>query len=218
MESWKEEILNYVKFRDRFGKRVTNAFAESINRKIKMLNLLGYGYNFKVMRDKIVFGGILRRRPTADPVGKLKKRRGLRRGMRRSGISPNSNVRRLIKAWEDSTGMMDLRKSPALNEAFMNRFPWIEIIDSPDPLEWITRFSSVNTRFKPGCMEKVRGEDVEDSEDKAPQIDLFSLLNADLPLSDSASNIDSSADSVIAHQQVDKNDESKCEGTQLSLF
>lgn len=220
MNSWREEILNYVKFGDRFGKRVTNAFAESINRKIKMLNLIGYGYNFKVMRDKIVFGGILRRRAPADPIGKRKKRRGRKRGMRRSGITPNSNVRRLIKTWEDSTGMMDLRKNPIQDEAYASRFPMIEVIDDPDPLEWRTRFTTTSTRFKPGVMDKVRGENVEDSEvQETHQADLFSALYPEPPASSSVSNVDSNSGLAIAHCHVSKNDAAgKPEGTQMSLF
>lgn len=47
--NWHEEILTY------FEHRVTNAFTESLNNLIRVMNRLGRGYSFDALRAKILF-------------------------------------------------------------------------------------------------------------------------------------------------------------------
>lgn len=48
-KNWNEEILAY------FEHRVTNAFTESLNNLIRVMNRLGRGYSFEALRAKILF-------------------------------------------------------------------------------------------------------------------------------------------------------------------
>lgn len=47
--NWNEEIFAY------FDHRITNAFTESLNSLIKVMNRLGRGYSFEALRAKILF-------------------------------------------------------------------------------------------------------------------------------------------------------------------
>ena len=49
VDNWRTEIFNY------FDNRYTNAITESLNRVSKEISLLGRGYNFKVLRAKILY-------------------------------------------------------------------------------------------------------------------------------------------------------------------
>jgi transposase len=49
MENWEAEIFAY------FDHRVTNAYTESLNSLIRVINRLGRGYSFEVLRAKILF-------------------------------------------------------------------------------------------------------------------------------------------------------------------
>ena len=49
VDNWHTEIFNY------FDNRYTNAITESLNRVSKEISLLGRGYNFKVLRAKILY-------------------------------------------------------------------------------------------------------------------------------------------------------------------
>lgn len=178
---WFDEILNYVKFKSKYSKKVTNAYAENLNRKIRRLNELGYGYNFEVLRAKVVFGGVMREHVPPDPLAERRKR-GVRRRPRRAGVSPDSNVRRLIRAYEDSMEIPRDENDPALEAALTSRLP-IEIVSDPyeeeDPLERRTRYSQVNMRFKEGVIERLHGDSEKSPDPDAPrQADLFSLLSA----------------------------------------
>jgi len=48
VENWRTEIFNY------FDNRYTNAITESLNRVSKEISAQGKGYNFKVLRAKIL--------------------------------------------------------------------------------------------------------------------------------------------------------------------
>ncbi|MDR7318936.1 ISL3 family transposase [Brevibacillus nitrificans] len=49
MGNWSEEIFNY------FDHRITNAYTESLNSLIRVMNRLGRGYSFEALRAKILF-------------------------------------------------------------------------------------------------------------------------------------------------------------------
>ena len=49
VENWRTEIFNY------FDNRFTNAITESLNRVSKEISAQGRGYNFKVLRAKILY-------------------------------------------------------------------------------------------------------------------------------------------------------------------
>ncbi len=49
MNNWEEEIFNY------FNSPITNAYTESLNRLIKIMNHVGRGYSFEALRAKILF-------------------------------------------------------------------------------------------------------------------------------------------------------------------
>jgi hypothetical protein len=49
MNSWDTEIFNYFEY------RITNAFTESLNKLVRVMNSLGHGYTFEVLRAKILF-------------------------------------------------------------------------------------------------------------------------------------------------------------------
>lgn len=57
VENWRTEIFNY------FDYRFTNAITESINRVSKEISSQGRGYNFKVLRAKILY-----RNPASKPA------------------------------------------------------------------------------------------------------------------------------------------------------
>lgn len=49
VDNWHDEIFNY------FGKRLTNAYTESINSIIRQVERVGRGYSFEALRAKILF-------------------------------------------------------------------------------------------------------------------------------------------------------------------
>ncbi len=49
VNNWMPEILNY------FSHRVTNAYTESLNNLIRVMNRLGRGYSFEALRAKVLF-------------------------------------------------------------------------------------------------------------------------------------------------------------------
>lgn len=51
-KNWETEILAYFQY----GKHITNATTESMNRRIRDLNRDGRGYSFKALRGKMLFG------------------------------------------------------------------------------------------------------------------------------------------------------------------
>jgi transposase len=55
MQNWNTEIFNY------FSHRVTNAYTESLNSLIRVINRMGRGYSFDVLRAKILFSKGIRK-------------------------------------------------------------------------------------------------------------------------------------------------------------
>lgn len=67
--TWRKYILNY--FDD---KRVTNAFTESFNAKIRRAYQNGHGYSFEVLRAKILFSDALQKRVKLQEQVKVKRK------------------------------------------------------------------------------------------------------------------------------------------------
>jgi len=77
--NWKEYILNY--FDD---ERVTNAFTESFNSKIRRVYRNGRGYTFERLRAKVLFNDMLQKRvPIQEKVRVKKKQKFEEVGMAR---------------------------------------------------------------------------------------------------------------------------------------
>lgn len=212
---WFEEILNYVKFKNKFDKKISNAFAENLNRKIRRLNDLGYGYNFDVLRAKLVFGNIRKNHLPPDPLSR--RRRGTSSRCRTAGSRPDSNVRKLINAYEDGAGIPARDFSPSLEEAVTSRLP-LEVIrkgsEAENPLERRTRFARTNLQIEPGAMRKVRGENIAGNEDLIDhQAELFSPDDGQMNVPVSAG-----ADAERAEEDKKKTNRRKQDKKQPSLF
>lgn len=126
ISDWRPYILNYIDFKKRFRINTTNAFAEFANRQIKKAYALG-GYDYLVLRYRVVFGGILRtRRPPhplddSQPRSKRKHTTGSGKRGRRS-TNPNSNLARLERAYEDEDVTRGLLDDPKENQLWLARF------------------------------------------------------------------------------------------------
>jgi len=124
---WREEILNYVEHKRRFGQLSTNAFAEYANRQIKKAYRMGNGYRFEVLRSKVVCGGVLVDERPPQPLDKKWKRAKWDRDTRKGRPSereanPNSNVARLAQALEEGDKTKGLLSDPKESPEWMNRF------------------------------------------------------------------------------------------------
>lgn len=70
MNNWQEEIFGH------FDHQITNAYTESLNNLIRVMNRLGRGYSFEALRAKILFTGSVHKikRPTfmkvAEPISR----------------------------------------------------------------------------------------------------------------------------------------------------
>src|SRR5690606_31508867 len=49
IKNWEEEVFNY------FDHPITNAYTESLNNLVRVINRLGRGYSFDALRAKILF-------------------------------------------------------------------------------------------------------------------------------------------------------------------
>jgi transposase len=130
---WRSMILNYIDCRHRFGRKITNAFAEYANREIGKAYLLGSSYTYEVLRVKVIYGGLLvRRRPPHPlkemPLVKGKLRTGRPRG-KKGSINPRANVPRLKSGREARDETTNLFPKPKDNKAWASRF---EQLDQPD--------------------------------------------------------------------------------------
>jgi len=56
MKNWRKEILNY------FDHPITNAYTEGVNGVAKVMNRMGRGYSFEVIRARVLFN---ERKPSA---------------------------------------------------------------------------------------------------------------------------------------------------------
>ncbi len=70
VENWKDEIFSY------FDHRLTNAYTESLNNLIRLINRVGRGYSFEALRAKILF---------TEGVQKVKRPSFERRGDKEKG-------------------------------------------------------------------------------------------------------------------------------------
>lgn len=121
---WRGEILNYIDYRDRFPIKATNAFAEMANGKIKEANRLGKGYNFEVLRMKLLYGALMANQisphfargsefyNSSPPMPTL--------GV--AGKSNDSNLARLEEARESRDEIKKLIENPRENGAWSARF------------------------------------------------------------------------------------------------
>ena len=105
---WTRQILNYVKYKNEFSMKVTNAFAEYANNQIKKGCRLGNGYYFPVLRAKVVFGDFLKEKFIPQPLKPVTKR-GRRIWVRKEKVSEQSNVNRIIAARESRNEILQAR-------------------------------------------------------------------------------------------------------------
>ena len=125
---WFHEILNYIEFKNKFSIKVTNAFAEYANNQIKKGFRKGNGYNFEVLRCKVVFGDFLKEKFLPHPL-KPKTGRGHRKTLKKAPVNRNSNVNRLIKAREDKDEILTIKteNNPLKKSGYRVRFSHITV-------------------------------------------------------------------------------------------
>ena len=123
---WFEQILNYVEYKNRFRIKVTNAFAEYANREIKRAERMGNGYNFDVLRAKLVYGEFVHEIKRPHPLKRTKKRFfdhfAGNNAPRTTGAKRKSNTVRLREAREGNDKTKDLLPKPQENQAWVRRF------------------------------------------------------------------------------------------------
>ena len=125
---WRAEILNYIDYKNKFAIRVTNAFAEYVNKEIKQADKKGNGYNFHVLRAKLIHGRFLKEQLAAHPTKARRKFFGRQTAGRRSEAkflaAERSNLARLQQACEDKDQTKDLiinsRQSPDWSKRFVS--------------------------------------------------------------------------------------------------
>lgn len=170
---WFDEILNYVLFKRRFEKLVSNGYAENLNRKIKELNRKGYGYHIKVLRSKFVFGA-KRSKAYSDPLKVSKKRRARAKSEKRD-VNPNSNVCRIVDAYERADKTGELIPNPMEYKEYRDRSPLVKVetpreADNrglPIPRSWRARRKA---KVRDYNKERFNGGDVDDANSAPNQI------------------------------------------------
>jgi transposase len=126
ISEWRHQILNYIDFKDRFRINATNGFAEFANKQIKRAYAVG-GYDPLVLRFKVVFGGVLRKRrpphPLEDKLPRAKRKSSDSPGRRgRRSSNPNSNLARLKEACESEDVTKGLLDDPREKRDWVDRF------------------------------------------------------------------------------------------------
>jgi transposase len=125
---WRAQILNYIDHKDLFKEfnrlRVTNAFAELVNRQIKTAYRVGNGYSYEVIRAKVVHGGILVKRRPPHPMDDGAPRiRAVRRSRKKKREAANdANVARLETSREERDDTKGLIPAPSENHGWAERF------------------------------------------------------------------------------------------------
>lgn len=71
---WRKTILNYITYKDGYGRPPTNSFAEFANKQIKRAYKLGNGYNLEVLRAKVMYGGVLVKKRPPHPLDEKRTR------------------------------------------------------------------------------------------------------------------------------------------------
>lgn len=141
IKQWREYILNYIDYKNYFGRRPTNGFAESANRQIKRAQSLGNGYNFEVIRAKAIYGGVVAKRRPRFRLTSLTPR--ARRGRGRDGqgaVSPGKggNIIKLEGARKANDETEGLLQDPKSVEGWVERFEEVQQgalydnLDTPD--------------------------------------------------------------------------------------
>ena len=127
---WRTEILNYIDYRDRFPLKATNAFAEMANGKIKEANRLGKGYNFEVLRMKLLYGALL--------VGQVSPHFASEHEFHQAQQPPTSNP--------ESDGSQSNRSNLARLEAARESRDEIKklIVNPRENADWSIRFADAN--------------------------------------------------------------------------
>lgn len=124
VKKWHEEVFSYITFRDRFSKRVSNAFAESVNNNIKRVQRSGHGYNYWTLRAKMVYGGGFVEKRPAHPFDIKSGRTNTKKtGLKRSkytepDLTSNSNTAELKRSAEEQDKTRGLIPSPRGNAGF----------------------------------------------------------------------------------------------------
>jgi hypothetical protein len=121
MNRWHREVFNY------FDYPFTNAYTESVNRKIRMLQSISSSYSFEIIRAKVLYGGIVKRALPAPArkahalKDKLKK---VRPKARRAPAPrmPANNSERLRQAQDSKNEFNDLLRQP---DGWLERFKFL---------------------------------------------------------------------------------------------
>jgi transposase len=90
-DNWHPEILSY------FDHPITNAYTESLNNLIRVMNRLGRGYSFEVLRAKILFTEGPQKRESARPKFERRNHR------RESFLAMRSSLSYGYPTWDDET-------------------------------------------------------------------------------------------------------------------
>lgn len=130
---WTQQILNYIRYKNEFSVKVTNAFAEYANNQIKKGYHLGNGYHFSVLRDKVIFGDFIKEKFSPQPL-KPVIQRGKRTWIKKDKSSEKSNVNRIIFARDCRNEILQARikRNPLNNVNFRTR---VEHIVEETPCE-----------------------------------------------------------------------------------
>jgi transposase len=143
IKMWREYILNYISYKNRFGSKPTNGFAEAANGLIKRAQRLGNSYSFEVIRSKAVHGGVVvkRRPPLSLDKGTPRTRhsRARRPGMSPRQANPNANLVRLERVRESKDETKGLLPNPKSNKSWAKRFKNLHqgvVSDGPDAMNF----------------------------------------------------------------------------------
>lgn len=126
ISDWRANILNYIDFKGRYDINTTNAFSEFANGRVKKAYQLG-GYDFDVLRFKVVFGGVKRRQRPPHPLDDRQprdstKQTGSRSKRKKRYSNPKSNLGRLKAAREEKDVTRGLLDDPKENAGWQIRF------------------------------------------------------------------------------------------------
>jgi transposase len=124
---WRSMILNYIDCKNRFERRVTNAFAEYSNKEIKKAHLRGGGYSYEVLRLKVIYGGLLVGRRPPHPLDEIlsgveKGRKGKHARNGQGNINQKANLVQLKEVHKKKDKTNDLLPRPQDDEAWAARF------------------------------------------------------------------------------------------------
>jgi transposase len=127
ISEWRPFILNYIDYKHRFEFKVTNAFAEFVNGRIKKAYRLCSGLTYEVLRMKVIHGGVLLKRRPPHPCdgARLRTKTGHTSSKNRKHEeqkNSNANVVRLERARKDRDGTKDLAPKSQEKQGWVDRF------------------------------------------------------------------------------------------------